>query len=153
MDDALIGEALSVTELGAWLLASCGLPLLCIPLGEARERMQCPAVPMGLALGADVTLGQVMAAERKNRALLARLVTAADALFDELASRWPAYAPPPLIGLFTDGTGLAVSPDDPWPLSPGWFQRQQRGVASVIEIIPFAPAGAWSRSGIAASLR
>lgn len=148
MDDALIADALSVTELGAWLLAGCGLPLLCVPLGTAREGVKCPAVPMSLAFGADLALGRLIAGERRNQPLLNRLVEAADALFGDLATRWPAYAPPPLVGLVTDGTGLAVAPDDPWPLCPGWLQRQKRGVASVVELVPFDPAGAWMHAVI-----
>ena len=145
MDDALIGAALSVTELGAWLLASCGLSLLCVPLGAGREGLNCSAVPISLHLGPELALARTIAAEARNRALFAKLSSAADALFADLATRWPSYAAPPLVGLVTDGTGLALSPDDPWPLCSGWLQRQQRGAASLIEIVPFDPAGAWPR--------
>lgn len=145
MDDALIGDALSATELSAWLLASAGLPLLCIPSPPAREHLACMAVPIGLGLGADLDLGRSLASIAPNAMLLRRLTEAADALFADLRTRWPPYAAPPLIGLVTDGTGLGLSPDDPWPLAPGWIQRQRRGAASLVEIVPFAPVGAWRR--------
>lgn len=81
--------------------------------------------------------------EEERRHLAAARLGAA-ALFEELRPRWPVYAPPPRLGIITDGRGLGFAPRDPWPLSPGWFLRQISGESDFAEIIPFPPHSRWA---------
>lgn len=75
---------------------------------------------------------------------VAQLKIAAAALFKELSPRWPAYAPPPQLGVISDGHGLGLSPQDPWPLAPDWLARQVQGQSSLTEIIAFGSRSRWS---------
>ncbi|TFI57095.1 hypothetical protein E2493_16830 [Sphingomonas parva] len=75
---------------------------------------------------------------------LAELREAGAEALREVARRWPPYATPPIIGLVTDGIGLAVSGEHPSGLSRNWLldQIERRSSASII--IPFGTSGVWS---------
>ena len=61
----------------------------------------------------------------------------------QVALRWPPYAPPPVIGLVTDGTGLAISGEHPSGLSRQWLIDQLGQGAPASVIIPFDENGVW----------
>ena len=46
--------------------------------------------------------------------------------------------------LITDGTGVAVAPEDPWPLAPGWLDRRIARPGSLVALRRFDPAGNWA---------
>ncbi|WP_277969547.1 hypothetical protein [Sphingomonas echinoides] len=95
----------------------------------------------------DGTLAQAHLADRRDplRRSLAAMQTGAKVLLGEMIRRWPAYAVPPIVGIFTDGGGVAFSSEHPSPLSPDWLTRHQSGTCPTTTFLPFAPDGAWSR--------
>jgi hypothetical protein len=60
------------------------------------------------------------------------------ALIAHLSGRWPPQAVPRALGVVTDGTGLAFSPQHPSPLAPGWLLRHGMAGAHALAILPFA---------------
>lgn len=66
---------------------------------------------------------------------------AAHALLDWLSGRWPVGAEPAALGIITDGSGVAFSPDHPSPLEPGWLLRHACGADRLREIVPLSPHG------------
>jgi hypothetical protein len=62
----------------------------------------------------------------------------------QVALRWPPYAPPPAIGLVTDGTGLAISGEHPCGLSRQWLIDQLGQGAPASIILPFDESGVWA---------
>lgn len=135
-DAPLAMQALEVAELAGWLLASCGAPLLSITwdLGEPTVR------PLVVYWRADLTVDpQFPATHCAYPSVLLALERAAQPLLDALRARWPDYARPRRIGVVTDGAGVAFSPDEPWPLVPGWLGRHVRERGSLTQILPFWP--------------
>lgn len=61
-----------------------------------------------------------------------------------VARRWPGYALPPAIGLVSDGTGLAVSGENPSGLTARWLLDQIEFASPASIIVPFDPQGVWS---------
>ena len=72
------------------------------------------------------------------------LVEAGFEALRQVALRWPGYALPPVIGLVTDGSGLAVSGENPSGLTTRWLLDQIEFASPASIIIPFAPDGLWS---------
>lgn len=92
------------------------------------------------------TLAQAQPFDRRDplRLSLAALQAGAKVLLGEMIRRWPAYAVPPVVGIFTDGGGVAFSSEHPSPLSPDWLTCHQSGRCPTTTFLPFAPNGAWS---------
>lgn len=67
------------------------------------------------------------------------LQEAAFELLEYLGGRWPN--PPQALGVITDGTGIAFTPDHPQPSAPGWLFRQVGGAAPLLTIVPLDPQG------------
>lgn len=67
------------------------------------------------------------------------LQEAGTALLEYLGGRWPN--PPAALGVITDGTGVAFTPDHPQPSAPGWLLRHAGGAAPLLAIVPLDPAG------------
>ena len=65
-------------------------------------------------------------------------------LLERVRQRWPVGMAPKSIGLITDGTGVAVAPEDPWPLAPGWLDRRIARPGSLVALRRFDPAGNWA---------
>lgn len=144
-DPALARHAADLAELGAWLLASCDAPLLCVALDPDRRRTPRSVVPWGRSLTPSEDFARLFQTpSHPCRSVVTGLERTADALFRLLVPRWPPFAPPRGLGVITDGTGVAFSPDDPCPLAPGWLARQMRGGGSLTVILPFAPHGCWA---------
>lgn len=142
-DVALAWRALETAELALWLLASCNARLLCVAIdpGEANAR------PVIVPWHGRSTLGPRLSTEMAAfPPVLAALERAALGLFEALRTRWPPYAVPRRVGVVTDGTGVAFSADEPWPLAPGWLARQGRG-GGLTQILPFASPGTWVLPG------
>lgn len=66
--------------------------------------------------------------------------TAAE-LIGYLAGRWPANCAPATLGVITDGTGVAFSPEHPSPLDAGWLLRHCQSGAALTEILPLGENG------------
>lgn len=60
-------------------------------------------------------------------------------LLHYLGGRWPN--PPHVLGVITDGTGVAFTPDHPSPSAPGWLLRHVGGANPLLAIVPLDPAG------------
>lgn len=65
-------------------------------------------------------------------------------LLERVRQRWPAGMAPHSIGLVSDGTGVGVAPEDPWPLAPGWLDRRIARPGSLVALRRFDPAGNWA---------
>lgn len=90
----------------------------------------------------------VSAIARAGNALHVALTALEDAgtqLLTDLIRRWPVNALPPIIGIVTDGSGIAFSSEHPSPLSPNWLARHLGGACPTMTLLPFAPTGAWAR--------
>lgn len=67
------------------------------------------------------------------------LQDAASACLTYLAGRWPS--PPRRLGVITDGTGVAFSPERPAVAEPGWLLYHAGGLASLMAILPLDGEG------------
>ncbi|WP_066723671.1 hypothetical protein [Sphingomonas pituitosa] len=67
------------------------------------------------------------------------LQDAASACLTYLAGRWPS--PPRRLGVITDGTGVAFSPERPAVAEPGWLLDHAGGLASLMAILPLDGEG------------
>ena len=76
---------------------------------------------------------------------VAALEAAASVLLANLICRWPANAVPPIVGIYTDGGGIAFSSDHPSPLSLNWLAKHQAGLCTTTTLLPFNPNGGWLR--------
>lgn len=65
-------------------------------------------------------------------------------LLERMRQRWPLGMAPTSIGLITDGTGIAIAPEDPWPLAPGWLDRRIARPGSLVALRRFDPSGNWA---------
>lgn len=65
-------------------------------------------------------------------------------LLERVRHRWPLGMAPHSIGLISDGTGVALAPEDPWPLAPGWLERRIARPGSLVALRRFDPAGNWA---------
>ena len=59
-----------------------------------------------------------------------------------LARQWPVYCTPPIVGVVSDGHGLAVSGGHPCGLTPEWLIDHLAGRARVDIILPFGRSAA-----------
>jgi hypothetical protein len=144
-DKELARAAVEIVELGAWLLAACNAPLLCVALTPVERAGEHWLTPWDGATGPDVKLARnLCSSSSPYRTLVAKLDRAAAELFALLQDRWPAYAQPPRLGVVTDGTGIGFSPDDPWPLRAGWLSHQILAQTQFTPILPFDARGSWS---------
>lgn len=76
-----------------------------------------------------------------NRRRDREIVRTAAMLLDLLRARWPAGARPGRIGILGDGTGVALAPEDPWPLAEGWIDRRIANPRGLVALKRFAPDG------------
>ncbi len=153
-DIELAGVAVEIVELGAWLLAACNAPLLCVALTPAERTGEHWLTPWDGATGPDLKLARNLCSPSSPyRTLVAKLDRAASGLFTLLQDRWPAYAQPRRLGVVTDGTGVGFSPDDPWPLRAGWLSHQIIAKTQFTPILPFDTMGSWSMLTAQASKR
>jgi len=67
------------------------------------------------------------------------LQDAASACLTYLAGRWPS--PPRRLGVITDGTGVAFSPERPAVAEPGWQLDHAGGLATLTTILPLDGEG------------
>ena len=69
------------------------------------------------------------------------IIRTATILTELLSVRWPKSARPNRIGVLTDGTGVAVAPEDPCPNQPGWIDRRLADPRGLTALKRFAPDG------------
>lgn len=62
-------------------------------------------------------------------------------LLDMVRNRWPVAARPGRIGIVGDGTGVALAPEDPWPLAEGWIDRRLANPRGLVALKRFSPDG------------
>lgn len=62
-------------------------------------------------------------------------------LTELLAVRWPTPVRPNRIGVLSDGTGVAIAPEDPCPDAPGWIDRRLADPRGMTALKRFAPDG------------
>lgn len=62
-------------------------------------------------------------------------------LLDLLRARWPTAVRPGRIGILGDGTGVALAPEDPWPLAEGWIDRRLAHPRGLVALKRFSPDG------------
>lgn len=123
----------------ALLLAAAVAPMLTIAaeLGKPRPRTMlrywtldfAPLPPPAHQEPPPATLRNAERELRRTGIELAR----------HLALRWPAQARPKLIGIVTDGVGVAVSGTHPSALSRDWLSDHLSGRARVSTLLPFGP--------------
>ena len=70
-----------------------------------------------------------------------------------LASRWPLNAAPPMIGVVTDGIGMAVSGGHPSALSSAWLIDHVAGRARIDMLLPFGTSAALLFQPVASDAR
>ena len=144
-DAALAWSAIEVAELAGWLLASCDARLLCLALDTTDPDAEVLVIPWrgDRALNARAAPALV-ASQCAYPPILNAITRTARTLLGSLGDRWPPYARPPRLGVVTDGTGVAFSPNEPWPLAPEWLFRHFGHGDGLRHILPFAANGNWA---------
>ena len=126
-----------------------------VPAGQLLRRIRAPLLTIATFRGDPAvrlfpwtrTLGPGDALDLSEAAFwpeIEPLVEAGSEALRQVALRWPGYALPPVIGLVTDGSGLAVSGENPSGLTSRWLLDQIEFAAPASIIIPFASNGLWS---------
>lgn len=69
------------------------------------------------------------------------ILRAATVLSELLSVRWPEPIRPARIGMLSDGTGVAIAPEDPCPARSGWIARRLADPHGLIALKRFAPDG------------
>jgi hypothetical protein len=123
------------------LLARLLSPLLTVCRGrdDGAEVVRLFAWTDMLEPGDEIGAGSELAGPEQ----IAIQIAGAQAL-REVAVRWPPYAMPPVVGLVTDGIGLAISGEHPCGLSRQWLIDQLERGSPASVIIPFDPSGVWA---------
>lgn len=123
------------------LLARHRSPLLtlCQARGDAAQMVRLFAWTDRLEPGEEI-----VAEGDPAKAAQAAIRSAGARALRQVALRWPPYARPPVIGLVTDGTGLAISGEHPCGLSSQWLIDQLERGAPASVIIPFDENGVWA---------
>ena len=146
-DAVLAWSAIEVAELAGWLLASGEARLLCLALDFTDPYGEILVIPWNGECAAHARPGPaVTPSQCVYPPILTAITRAARTLLDSLGDRWPPYARPPRLGVVSDGTGVAFSPDEPWPLTPGWLLRHFGDSDGLRHILPFAANGNWATS-------
>jgi hypothetical protein len=70
-----------------------------------------------------------------------QILRTATVLIELLAIRWPERARPERLGVVSDGTGVAIAPEDPCPLHGGWIDRRLADPRGLIALKRFSPDG------------
>jgi hypothetical protein len=134
----------------AALLARLGSPLLTVSRfrSDPPDRIRLFAWTDRLEPGEEIARSGIATGPE-----LAPLHEAGAEALRQVSLRWPAYAVPSVVGLVTDGTGIAVSGEHPSGLTSSWLidQIEQRSAASII--LPFDPNGVWALVGLASGER
>lgn len=113
-------------------------------LSASRQQRGKPQLSLWNAgLAPDRDLLRRCRAEPATARQLRHLENNAAGLIDHLASRWPVTHMPEALGFITDGSGIALSPDDPCPARPGWILSHVSGETRLTVILPFAGATPW----------
>lgn len=98
--------------------------------------------PWTCAGTADAELTDAVAARNGLTHILDDVRLHGPAVCSLVARGWPAYGMPPIVGVVTDGRGLAVSGAHPCGLTPEWLIDHLSGRARVDNILPFGKSAA-----------
>lgn len=107
------------------------------------------SVAVWIGEGADLSIRQVTAGDSLEAGFRSALIMLQAEMLDvcmQLRHRWPMNARPPVIGVVTDGLGLAISSGHPSGLSPEWMTEHLNGQSLATAIIPFGLDGSMARS-------
>ena len=115
------------------LLDRFGAPLLTVAMG--RDHIQVAPWTSDLAIRPQVS--DALAARHGVARALNEARVFGGAVCVLLARRWPPNSAPPVIGVVTDGVGLAISGGHPCALTPSWLIDHVAGRATVDMILPF----------------
>jgi hypothetical protein len=69
------------------------------------------------------------------------IIRTATILTELISGRWPEPVRPSRIGVLTDGTGVAIAPEDPCPVEPGWIDRRLADPRGLTALKRFSPDG------------
>jgi hypothetical protein len=140
-EPGLVSAGLAMVSPARALLARLRSPLLTV----WRARSDAPGV-VHLSAWTDRLEPDAEMAAQADPAWpeLAGIRTAGAEALRQLSCRWPPYAQPPVVGLVTDGTGLAVSGEHPSGLSKKWLADQLEGGSPASIILPFDRNGLWA---------
>ena len=143
-EDGLLDAAQRLLVSTAALIAYAELPLVTI----AWDRRVVPSVirilpwRSGPAIDAEIRPEDV---PPELRSALENMASHGLELCLMLARRWPANAVPPVIGVVSDGIGLALSQDHPSATDAQWLSDHLHGHSPAAEILPFAADAALFR--------
>jgi hypothetical protein len=140
-ESALIEAGTEMLVPARALLARLALPLLTVwrAHNEAADVVRLSVWTNMLTPGEEVDRGW-----NSDWPELGAIRAAGAEALRQISCRWPPYALPPVIGLVTDGTGLAASGEHPSGLSQQWLlDHIGRGSPASI-ILPFDTNGVWA---------
>lgn len=122
--------------------------LLTVACDHASDSPQM-SVAVWIGEGTDFSIRQVTAGDSLEAGFRSALIMLQAEMLDvcmQLRHRWPMNARPPVIGVVTDGTGLAISSGHPSGLSPEWLTEHLDGQSLATAIIPFGRAASTALS-------
>ena len=128
----------------ALLLAHCRAPLLTIAgrRGDGGSEVRIILWTDGFEVG-EALSGRKLSS-RALRDARGRLRACGTELYNHLSRRWPPQAVPPVIGVITDGTGMAVCSGHPAALSDACLLDHAARVSPASVLIPFRANGPWA---------
>lgn len=136
--DELLDLASQLLAPARILLERFGAPLLTVAVG--REHIQVAPWTSDLAIRPEIS--DALAARHGVARALNEARVFGGAVCVLLAKRWPPNSAPPIIGVVTDGVGLAISGGHPCALTADWLIDHVAGRATVDMILPFGGAAA-----------
>jgi len=134
----LVDLAQRVLEPVRILLEYFGAPLLTV----ATSHSHIQVAPWAPDLVVQAEINDALAARYGLARALREARLHGGAVCALLARRWPANGTPPIIGVVTDGVGMAVSGGHPCALTADWLIDHVAGRAKVDMILPFGRAAA-----------
>ena len=120
------------------LLSHIGAPMLTV----AKSRTHVHVVPWTRNLDIEKELSDARAARHGLTRELDEVRFRGGGLCALLASRWPVNAAPPIIGVVTDGIGMAMSGGHPSALTSEWLIDHVAGRARIDMLLPFGTSAA-----------
>lgn len=139
----LVAAASRALPMAKIVLACLQEQLLTVACDHAADSPQM-SVAVWIGEGSDLSIRQVTAGDSLEAGFRSALIMLQAEMLDvcmQLRHRWPMNARPPVIGVVTDGTGLAISSGHPSGLSPEWLTEHLDGQSLATAIIPFGRDG------------
>lgn len=137
----LIRAARRAIGSAALLLTATGSPLLTIATERHRSGPRTRILCWSDMFELRAEIADCFFADPELRDALATLKGSGGEIALQLSRRWPANAVPRVIGVVTDGIGMAVSGGHPSALSSDWLTDHVTHRARVSMLIPFGENG------------